>query len=264
VAFSSFAFTDWFVRRTLDGLSEVAAWGALVWVGVLAVDTPSPRRGALLATLAAVIALIRPNQLPAMALLVIAYVGLVVWKDHHRRLRDGAAIAAVFAALLLLPLAHNVVFGGAWVFLPTGAGTVEDSQLSAVPSVLWDSASREIVADKVTGLLHIGGSGFPSGSSILSPFLLMQMMWLVGVGVVLWKLRGRQMLIGFTAVLWPFTFAAVHIPYDIWIYYPRHIAGFNMAAALAGLILTTHFWPNKLSTSQAIHSTEEAQHVGVV
>jgi len=236
----AFAFTDWFMEKALDGLSEVPAWIGLLGLGVLLLRPVASRTGVWVAILAGGIALIRPNQLPAMAVLVPAYAWLL-WRSgrpgREAVWRPVAVIVGLFAAVLLLPLAHNLAYGGAFTALPTGANTVEDLPLGRLADVASDAEVRSIIVDKAKGLLHVGGTGFPPGSSVLSPFALMQGLWLAAVGLVTWTSRGRTRLVALAGLAWPFAFAASHLSYDIWIYYPRHVVAFNMSMVVVGLVV---------------------------
>jgi hypothetical protein len=237
VALWSFGFTDWFIEKALDGLSEVPAWIGLLALGGLLLRPVSLRTGMWVALLAASIALIRPNQLPAMAVLVAVYAWMLGRHVQPDRWRRVAATLGVFAALLLLPLAHNVVYGSAFTALPTGANTVEDLPLGRVPDALSDAEVRSVISDKAKGLFHVGGSGFPPGSSVLSPFALMQVLWLSAIVLAAVQLRGRTRLAVLALLAWPFAFAASHVSYDIWIYYPRHVVAFNMSMVVMGLLV---------------------------
>lgn len=237
VALWSLAVTDWFIEKALDGLSEVPAWIGLLALGGLLLRPVSLRTGMWVALLAASIALIRPNQLPAMVVLVGVYAWLLCRPQRVVNWRPAACTLGVFAAMLLLPLAHNVVYGSAFTALPTGANTVEDLPLGRVPDVLSDGEVRSVISDKARGLLHVGGSGFPPGSSVLSPFALMQVLWLTAIVLAAAQLRGRTRLAVVAGLAWPFAFAASHVSYDIWIYYPRHVVAFNMSMVVMGLVV---------------------------
>lgn len=232
-----FGFTQWFLEKCLVGLSEVPAWIALLGIGVLMVRPLSLRTGLWVTGLAGAVVLVRPNQLPAMAVLV-GVVALLLWQQRPAGAwRRSGVVGATFLVMLLLPLAHNVVYGSAFEVLPTGANTVEDLPLGRLTDVLSDGQVREVLADKTKGLLHVGGSGFSAGSSVLSPFALMQVLWLAAVVAAMRRWRGRLRIVALALMAWPLTFAASHVSYDIWIYYPRHVVAFNLSMVVGSLVV---------------------------
>lgn len=92
---------------------------------------------------------------------------------------------------------------------------------------------------KTLWFLHLAGPEAPVPAPRLSPFLIIQVLAILGTGFAIKRTGLRRfgpfrMLI----MIWPLSYAATHISYDIWIYYPRHVVAFNLAllASTAWLI----------------------------
>src|SRR5262249_8759204 len=120
VAATTGAVALWFVSQPAVsqyvelGLSEYLTWAALP--AALALVFLDRTRWALVtgAALLALSGITRSNQLPGIAV-VFAALGIRAWRSARRV--DLVISAAVAGAILLLPLVHNLVYGGQFVLL---------------------------------------------------------------------------------------------------------------------------------------------------
>jgi hypothetical protein len=200
-----------------EGLSEYSTWILLLYALPLLL-LEEVGIGTILAFLAMALSVtIRVNQLPAVVwLLALAAVGI------GRRGRRVLAIA-IFgaAAIILLPLGHNLYYGHSAVLFTQGATS---SVLMAVPPDVWfsylggSSAAAAAVAKQVNALflnVWVPDTQRPIIAAMAALFVC----WLAACVVSVVKRSWRD----WAVLSLPLFFLAPHLVYNVDGYYPKYI-----------------------------------------
>ena len=115
-------------------LSEPATWIALVFAFPLLLASDSARAWGVGAALAGLSIATRPNQAPGTILLLGAFLATAL----PLRPRAALVAAGLSLAAALLPLAHNLYYGGRWVLFTTTAAV---PATLALPPARWPASS---------------------------------------------------------------------------------------------------------------------------
>ena len=210
------------------GLSESPAWAGIP-VATAALIFARDRRWVLAATVVlGICAITRTEYVPVIT--VIAAVGLIRWASPDRRW--AITCAAVYAALLMLPLLHNVVYGHQVVLFTTSSGANTVLPLSEIPDALSDSDVRSELEHQIRGVVYAAPESNPTATRLA--VRLLQAAWLIAtlVALVRWRatsLTTKALLVSPALALGPY------VVYDVFNHYPRHIVGgyLLMATVLA-------------------------------
>jgi hypothetical protein len=207
------------VIQLLDaGLSEWPAWAGIP-VGTAALVFARDRRWVIAATVVLGICVIARTEY-APVITAITAVGLIRWARPDRTW--AVACAAVYAALLLLPLAHNVVYGHRVVLFTTSSEVNTKLPLSKIPDALSDSEVRSLLERQVRGVAYAAPES--SSSALRLALHLLQAAWILAIlaALVRWRATSpttKALLVSPVLGLTPF------IVLDPFNYYPRHIIG---------------------------------------
>jgi hypothetical protein len=219
------------------GASEWPTWAAIP-AAVALLFCGRGRRDALGGTVLLAIALLmRPNQAPALALLVLLSVGPLLFT----RRRTALACVAIFTALALLPAVHNVVYGRTLVFTPTGANVPQNLLLrpSELDQVFDDRATRELLVEQAARILYFKPAeefvaALPYSSSLARLFHGLQLLWVAAIAFAITNrrrlsLEAKGLLLVPVLLLLPFLF------YNPLVYYPRHMVAGHLAMAVSAM-----------------------------
>lgn len=224
----------------LLGASEAPTW-MLVPAGaallLAARNRPSTR--VLGAALLATSVLARTNQLPGT--LAILAAGLLV----ERRTRVRAGMLGVAVLLLLLPLAHNVYYGGQAVPFTSSSDIAQNRiiRLDQLVTVMHDDGVR---ATLLRQLRHVVVA-FPQAPPLAgvphewtvwwTSVRAVQLLWLVTCvsAVLRRRVDATSALVG----LAPLLYLSVHVVYQVETYYPRHVIIGHLACGIAASYLAT-------------------------
>jgi hypothetical protein len=173
----------------------------------------------------------RPNQAPALLCVAVAFLGAALW----RRRRVAFVAGAVGCAVSLLPLAHNLYYGGSPVIFTTTA--IHPATLGVPVATLArmtsDPAARAEVIVQVRALMFLapGPSRTLDGERVKFVLYGLQAAWFAALCLAIGGSvpANRRLL-----ALVPALYLAVHVVYDVRVYYPRHIL-----AAYFGMGLVT-------------------------
>jgi hypothetical protein len=221
------------------GASEWPTWAAIP-AAVALLFCGRGRRDALAGTLLLAVALLmRPNQAPALGLLLLLAVGPLFFT----RWRTAVACLSIFAALALLPAVHNVVYGNTLVFTPTGANVPQNLLLrpSELDGVFDDRATRELLVDQAARTFYFKPAeefvaALPYSGSLARLFHGLQLLWVAAIVFALAKRRllsfeAKALLLVPALLLLPFLF------YNPLIYYPRHMVAGHLAMAVSAMFV---------------------------
>ena len=215
-----------------EGLSEYPTWIILLWAlaGLMGKASPAVILSGTAAL--AVAYTVRPNQATGIAWIMLL-TAAQSWKKHLRWLLLAGLLALGIA---LLPLLHNIYFGGEWE--PTATSGAMSLNLVLTPTT-WlayfrgDPAAVETVREQMEMLFLIKEaprSMWPT-LVVLAVCLLG---WLVTCGRAIARRRAKDL--AWLAV--PLCFLAIHLVYGVSTYYPRHIVvGYLSMAAVSTVIL---------------------------
>jgi hypothetical protein len=215
-----------------EGLSEYGTWILLLWAlpAMYAAATP----GAILAgTVALSVAYtIRSNQITGI-LWVFFLAALGSWKKYWKAFLLAGVLALGIA---LLPLLHNLYFGGQWVPAATSGGM--SVNLVLLPAT-WraflqgDPAAAAVVREQMGMLFLITDAP----RSMWPTLAMMAVFFLCWIGVAGYSIIRRN----WADLPWlalPCFFLAIHLVYGVSTYYPRHIViGYLSMAIVSVLIL---------------------------
>jgi len=213
-----------------EGLSEYSTWIILLWA--LPALQPMANAGAILAGMIAlsVSYTIRPNQvLGILWILFLTAVGS--WKKHAKPVLFAGVLALGIA---LLPLVHNVTFGGQWVLTATSGGMAVN--LVLLPST-WlaflqgDPTAAEAVREQM-GMLFLITDAPRSMLPTLAVMALFLACWLAVAGAAI--VRRKAPDLPWLAV--PVFFLGVHLLYGVSTYYPRHIITAYLSMAIVAVL----------------------------
>ncbi len=218
-------------RFVRDGMAEYPTWIALLWVFPLLFAPTRPRDvlwGALLLGLASIT---RTDQLPGNGLMLLA----ALWMRADRRWVTWLAPLAVFGGVGLLPLLHNLVYGGAFVLTTTSAGVVGNLILG--PSQWLGMLRGEATAWSAL-LSQIGLLSFAvpleSWQAPVGMFAhIILVAWLAVAGLQVGRRNWRETVV----LLLPLPYILTHIVFVVQTYYPRHAIMGVLVMALAVLFL---------------------------
>ncbi len=216
-------------------LSEHVTWIFLAVAFALLSGRGAPRRWPAGGAFLGAALITRPNQAPALLATAVALL------RPAARLRRGPAMmaGAVFGAVCLLPLAHNLYYGGRAVLFTTTAThpATLGVPIGTLPKIPSDATARAELSGQLRGLLFL-----PPWSSQVSTggFAVvlhgLQAAWIAA----LWLASRRRLPADVRLlVLVPALYLAVHIVYDIRVYYPRHILAGYFAMGLVAMAAAT-------------------------
>jgi len=229
-ALSLLGLTGYYVARYVrDGLSEYPTWIAMLWAFPLLYApprTPNLLLGGLLLGMASIT---RTNQIPGNGLVLLVslmWLGPRTWKARVPAL-------AVFGGVCLLPLVHNLVFGGAFVLTTTSAGV--PANLIFGPrewlGVLRGAPEALSVLGRQTRLLLFATplEDWQAPVGVLAHVVMGT--WLASVGWV-WTHRETR---SHWELLLPLPYLMTIWAFDLRTYYPRHVMIGVLVTALAVL-----------------------------
>jgi hypothetical protein len=221
------------------GASEWPTWAAIP-AAVALLFCGQGRRDALGGTVLLAIALLmRPNQAPALALLLLLSVGPLLFT----RRRTALACISIFTALALLPAVHNVVYGQTLVFTPTGANVPQNLLLrpSELDQVFDDRATRELLVDQAARTFYFKPAeefvaALPYSGSLARLLHGLQLLWVAGIAFAIvnrrrLSLEAKGLLLAPALLLLPFLF------YNPLVYYPRHMVAGHLAMAVSAMFV---------------------------
>jgi hypothetical protein len=229
------------VVRTIElSLSEHVTWiflaAAFALLGVRRASARLPA-GALFLGMALIT---RPNQAPAL----MATAAALLYPVARQRLRPVGAACVVLIAVCLLPLAHNVYYGGRAVLFTTTANhpATLGVPIASLAKLASESTARAELVAQLGGLMFFSHdrvalqSASAVGTNVFAVVMhALQVAWLAAVCLA-WR---RRLAVDIRLlVLVPALFLAVHVVYDVWAYYPRHILAAYFSMGLVAMAVS--------------------------
>lgn len=214
------------------GGSEVPTWFLLP----LAAAAPQlqPRRGRFWVGSAAAAALIwvtRTNQALAVGALVGASVA-ALWRRRPLLI----LVLATVGVIALLPLIHNLAYGGQFTISTTSRSLGQEIDFGDLDQIFADN----FVGGQLRG--HVSAMLVDPPTQGILPTNLRGLLWgmlLLWGGAVLLALgrlrRGETSLRRWLLLALPVAYLAPHLVYQVEVYYPRHILAGYLAMGVSGL-----------------------------
>jgi hypothetical protein len=230
------------------GLSEYDTWILLLWA--LPGLSGMAGSGAILAGAMAlsISFTIRPNQLFGILwILFLAAVGF--WKKQKKTLLLAGILALGIA---LLPLAHNLYYGRAWVLTTT---TGESPANMSLPPSTWlaffrgDPTAATAVRDQI-GMIFLISDSPRSTLPTLATMGVFFACWLAVTGFSIARRKISDALLLATPVF----YLSVLSLYVVNNYYPRHIVMVYLSMAIVTIIVLTRDLP--VSPAAAVPAVE--------
>jgi hypothetical protein len=215
--------TEGVVGLIRSGASEYPTWIFFLFALTLLWGPGRSRGHVVGCALVGLTSAVRANQFPALIWMGVCYVvGARAKGPGH--LFGVTAAGATFA---LLPLAHNLYYGGEWILLSTehtlpGFLVLELRQL---PSLAWDPATRALLYQQLEGLLYFGPvRDLPTsvGGGLSLVMRSLQIAWIMSV-VTTVAMVVRRHAVGWFLLFVPVLYIGTQIPFRVINYYPRHI-----------------------------------------
>ena len=229
-----FGTSEYFVSASLNGLTEIPTWILLLLFGYVLLDKVSSKSSFAMVISFGVSVLIRPNQLTAMVFALLLVILILV--SQKVRLRSVLSKVSLFMAIIFLPLIHNIYFANQIAVLPTGNLSVKDLSTSQLTGFFSNPETRSVISGKVQGFFNFGGANGRFISFGMPVFALMFLMWVFTAMFMLFNKR-RLTVLDVLIMIFPFSYVPLHVFYDIWVYYPRHIVAFNIALLVSGCVV---------------------------
>lgn len=219
-----------------EGLSEYDTWTLLLW-SLPPLYASVSAAGVLAGMLATGFNFIlRPNQLLGILWTLV----LAIRKAWGRFRKTVLLACGLLLVITLLPLVHNLYFGGQWVVSATSGGM--SVNLILMPAT-WlsflrgDPAAAETVRQQLGMLFLITDaprSQWPT-LAVLGAFLLV---WMPVAARS--ALRRRTAELAWLAI--PLFYLAIHLLYNVSTYFPRHIVAGYLAMAVTAALALIHGW----------------------
>jgi hypothetical protein len=261
-----FALTGLALTGSVSGggfalLSEYPTWLALLFGFPLALTTRRRRDLLVLSLLLGVAMTIRMEHAPGLAVVWV----LGAWRLLRRpgallaRLGRAAVPAAVLAAVVSLPLLHNVAYGGEAALLPRTPDLPVNFPLPPreLPSVLASRDAEGVLRSQVAGVLVL--PELRAEAAVRDDFRravrVVQVAWLVAVGWALLSRRRWRLLLPLAV---PVVLLAPHLFIQVYVYYPRHVVIGYLAAAVAVLHVVCSVARERAQTEEPAGSTAAA------
>ena len=229
-AASLLGLTGYYMARFVrDGMAEYPTWIAMLWAFPL-LFAPARQRdliwGALLLGLASIT---RTNQLPGNGLVLLAALAL------HNSTRWGTWVAPllVFGIVSLLPLGHNLAYGGAFVLTTTSAGVAGNLTLGPhewLGMLRGDAQAWSTLLSQLRLLsFSVPLDDWQAPVGMFAHLLLAAWLLLIALGVR----RGWRRL--HVVLLLPLPYFLTHLVFVVVTYYPRHVIMAVVVTALGVL-----------------------------
>ncbi len=181
------------------------------------------------ATLVGLSFLTRTNHAPALLAIWLIFLGRV----YRRRPQSAILASALVLAIGLLPLAHNLYYGGRWVLVTSSA----DLPANLVfPPARWltiahDAEARDAAWTHLRYLLYLTSSG----EALLQPVMHgLQAAWILAALLVARRWRWSWMRTTLLLLV-PALYLGVHLVYTATVYYPRHLISGYLAMGVVAL-----------------------------
>jgi hypothetical protein len=210
------------------GASEYPTWIFLPLIFALLFRELSPREWLVGTLLLSVSLIVRINMIPA---LIGTFLIFLIYNFRNRP-KWVLACSILLIVISLLPLAHNLRYGGELILFTSSTETSANLVLppSEFARVFSDPEVRESVVRQLRAMFYLRDDE-PKVPALTIAFHGLQLMWGVAIVWVLAKWRKVTWRNKFLLLI-PILYLVVHLFYQVTVYYPRHIIAGHMAMGL--------------------------------
>ncbi len=224
----------WLQSALLIGVSEWPTWGLLPMAASLLFFSQHPVAWAAGASMLAFSALVRVNQLPGIALIVLA----VLTKNRSAPRTALLALAMPFVVAAVLIPAHNLRFGGRAELLPTERG--DPDVFAVAPGELSHALADPTVGARL--LRQVRAMAFvedlpPAPIVIARCAWLIYASWVVSLVIMARNARRDPRLWRLILGLAPVAYLAPFILIKHYNFYPRHLIIGVLAACVSTVVV---------------------------
>jgi hypothetical protein len=173
--------------------------------------------------------LARANHAPALLAIWLIFLGRV----YRRRPRPAILATALLLVMGLLPLAHNLYYGGRWVLVTSSTDLPANQPFppSRWLAAVHDAETRGALWTHLRYLLYLTSSG----EALLQPVIHgLQAAWILAIWLVArwWQ---RPWIRPPLLVVLPACYLGVHLVFATIIYFPRHLISGYLAMGVVAL-----------------------------
>jgi hypothetical protein len=223
-------------RDIVAPLSEPVTWTALLFLFPLLVAGRSVAAWWTGAILAGLSIATRPNQAPGTLPLVLV---CLAWLAP-RRPRAAFVAASLFLATALLPLAHNLYYGGQWILF-TNARSI-DVALARPAGLLGRAPAGWIVTLAWADIRLLLLLGPLPGLATRLPAYGLLLAWLVAAATTV-RAWPRTSWHAVALMPLPALYLAVYLVFEVRDYFPRHLIIAYLAMGLVGIyVVSGRLW----------------------
>jgi hypothetical protein len=233
---------DQILGQVRVGLSEWVSWAALLFAAGLLLVGRRPAVWVAGAGLLGLAFTIRQNQLGLILVILAAF---LVRVPAERR-RTALACCAAFLVMGLLPLGHNLIYGGKLQLISSGAqggpgyAPTVGVEVHELANVFSDERLRRRVHDHINRTLYLEprliDAARPDLRGIDTSKWVngLELAWLAALVFAIARRRRlhSSALVMFAA---PLAALVIYVYYDPFVYYPRHVIAGYLAFGLAAL-----------------------------
>ena len=213
-------------------LSEHATW-IFTAAAFALLASRRPRRWAAGAAFLGAALITRPNQSPALLAIAVAFLAPALRQSW----RPALVALSVLGGVCVLPLTHNLYYGGRAVFFTTTAGSPATLGIpaSTLARTMTDATAREQTAREVRGLFFLPPWRSSFGHDEVRFVLYgLQAAWIAALWLA--ARRSTAASLRLLAVV-PGLYLGVHLVYAVGNYYPRHIIAGHFAMGLVTMTI---------------------------
>jgi hypothetical protein len=210
------------------GASEYPTWILLPLIFALLFRELSPREWLVGTLMLGFSLIVRINMIPA---LIGTFLIFLIYNFRNRP-KWVLACSILLIVISLLPLAHNLRYGGELILFTSSTETSANLVLppSEFDRVFSDPEVRESVVRQLRAMFYLRDDE-PKVPALTIAFHGLQLMWGVAIVWVLAKWRKVTWRNKFLLLI-PILYLVVHLFYQVTVYYPRHIIAGHMAMGL--------------------------------
>jgi len=215
-------------RYVRDGMAEYPTWVAMLWAFPFLFAPLRDRDILLGALLLGMASITRTNQIPGNGLMLLAALTL----HYVRRWKSWLAPLAAYGLVSLMPLAHNLAYGGAFVLTTTSASVASNLILGPqqwLAILGGDPQAVSTLLNQVRLLLFaVPLDDWQAPVGIFAHLIMSA--WLAAA----WTARRTSWRV-MTLLLLPLPFLVTHLIFVAQTYYPRHVIMAFLVMALGVL-----------------------------
>lgn len=211
------------------GASEYPTWIFLPLIFSMLYGASSPGEWLIGTLLLGSSLIVRVNQLPALVVVFLIF----FFSVYQYKPKWALTCTIIMIAISLLPLVHNLFYGGKGILFTSSTGTSANLVLPPrkLSTVTSDPDMQALFLRQLRAIFYIRVDE-PMVPALAIAFHGLQLVW--GAAVVWILVSWRKTIMSHKVLLFvPLLYLGVHLVYQVTVYYPRHIIAGYLAMGLA-------------------------------